>query len=336
MNKTDFIRALPKAELHLHIEGSLEPEMLVALAARNNIDIPFATVEDVRAAYKFSNLQDFLDIYYQGMSALITEQDFYDLTMAYLDRVALDNVKHIEIFFDPQAHTGRGIAFGTVVDGISAALIDGKTKHGISSGLILSFLRHLSEEEAFATLSEAERYLQHFIGVGLDSSELGYPPSLFERVFKKARSLGLKLCAHSGEEGPPEYIIEALDLLKIDRLDHGNRALEDDRLMDRLAALSMTLTNCPLSNLMLAGIPDMQASPVRKMLERGLSITINSDDPAYFGGYMNANFEAVTTALDLSFDQLATLAANSFKGSFLPQPDIDDYLVEIDDLLKSV
>lgn len=309
--------ALPKAELHLHIEGSLEPELLFELAQRNNIEIPFASVEDVRKAYEFSELQDFLDIYYQGMAVLITERDFYDLTYAYLERVAADNVVHVEIFFDPQGHTERGVSFDTVMRGITSALADAEEKLGISSHLIMCFLRHLDEADAIKTLEQALPWRDHIIGVGLDSSELGHPPSKFQRVFEQARAAGFKCVAHAGEEGPPEYVAEALDLLNIDRLDHGNRALEDDRLVDRLVADGMTLTVCPLSNLKLCVVDDMLEHPMKRMLDAGISATVNSDDPAYFGGYINRNFEALIDALDLSEQDIRTLAENSFRGSFL-------------------
>lgn len=326
----ELARALPKAELHLHLEGSLEPELMFALAQRNGIDIPFASVEEVRAAYSFSNLQDFLDIYYQGAGVLVTEQDFYDLTMAYLEKVAADNCRHVEVFFDPQTHTERGIAFGTVVEGITRALADGKARLGISSHLILCFLRHLSEEEAFKTLEEAEPWLDRFLGVGLDSSEVGHPPAKFARVFAAARAKGLKLFAHAGEEGPPEYVWEALDVIGIDRIDHGNRALEDSALVDRIVADGLTLTVCPLSNLSLCVVHDLKSHPLRTMLARGLRATINSDDPAYFGGYLNTNWVQTTQALGLTRDELLTLARNSFTGSFLPQADIDRHLADID------
>lgn len=319
--RTEFIDRLPKAELHLHIEGSLEPELMFELAQRNGIAIPFANVEEVRKAYDFSNLQDFLDIYYQGMGVLQTEQDFFDLTMAYLERAKADNVCHVEIFFDPQGHTERGIAFDTAIGGILRALDEGETRLGISYRLIMCFLRHLDEESALATLAEAEPWLDRIAGVGLDSSEVGHPPSKFARVFAEARAKGLKLVAHAGEEGPPEYVWEALDLLKIDRIDHGNRALEDGKLVERIVADGQTLTVCPLSNLKLCVIDQIGASPVRRMLELGIRATINSDDPAYFGGYVNANFHAVAEALDLSVDEIATLASNSFNGSFLSQED---------------
>ena len=309
--------ALPKAELHLHIEGSLEPELLFELAQRNQVDIPFATVEDVRKAYEFSELQDFLDIYYQGMGVLITERDFYDLTYAYLKRVAADNVVHVEIFFDPQGHTERGISFDTVMRGITTALADGERDFGISSHVIMCFLRHLDEDDALKTFEQALAWREHITGVGLDSSELGHPPSKFERVFAKAKAAGFKCVAHAGEEGPPEYVWEALDLLQIDRLDHGNRALEDDRLVERLAKEGMTFTVCPLSNLKLCVVHDMRDHPMKRMLEAGLVATVNSDDPAYFGGYMNQNFDAIIDALDLTESDVRTLAANSFRGAFL-------------------
>ena len=332
--RASLIDRLPKAELHLHIEGSLEPEMLFDLAARNGVAIPFASADEVRAAYSFSNLQDFLDIYYQGMSVLLAEEDFFDLTWAYLQRAAADNVRHVEIFFDPQGHTERGIAFTTVLNGIERALKQGEVQLGISYRLIMSFLRHLSEDEAFATLAEAEPYLARIHGVGLDSSELGHPPGKFERVFARARALGLHVTAHAGEEGPPEYVREALDLLKVERIDHGNRALEDAGLTERIAAEAITLTVCPLSNLRLCVIGDMAQSPVQRMLDAGLKVTINSDDPAYFGGYVNDNFRAVTQALDLSEQQIVQLARNSFTGSFLPVDAQARHLAAIDEVAR--
>lgn len=316
-DRAAFIAGLPKAELHLHIEGSLEPELMFDLAQRNGVAIPFASVEEVRAAYAFSNLQDFLDIYYQGMGVLIAEQDFHDLTAAYLARAHADNVRHVEIFFDPQGHTERGIAFETVITGITRALDDARAQHGITSKLILCFLRHLSEAEAEATLDEALPFLDRIDGVGLDSSEVGHPPSKFARVFARAKSLNLKIVAHAGEEGPPEYVHEALDILKVDRIDHGNRSLEDPALVARLAREGMTLTVCPLSNLKLCVVDDMTAHPLKTMLDAGLAATVNSDDPSYFGGYVGANYLAVADALDLSKDELVTLARNSFTGSFL-------------------
>jgi len=325
-----FIAGLPKAELHLHIEGSLEPELMFELARRNAIPIPFASVEEVRAAYAFSNLQDFLDIYYQGMSVLVTEQDFHDLTAAYLARAHADNVRHVEIFFDPQGHTRRGVAFDTVIAGITRALSEARERHGLTSKLILCFLRHLSEAEAEATLDAALPWLDRIDGVGLDSSEVGHPPSKFERVFARARGLGLKLVAHAGEEGPPAYVVEALDLLKVDRIDHGNRSLEDPALVRRLADAGLCLTVCPLSNLKLCVVDDIAAHPLRTMLDAGLAATVNSDDPSYFGGYVNANYQAVADALDLSRAELVTLARNSFTGSFLEDGERDRHLAAID------
>lgn len=322
----DFIAGLPKAELHLHIEGSLEPEMLFSLAERNGVAIPFASVDAVRAAYDFSNLQDFLDIYYQGMGVLLTEQDFYELTAAYLERAAADNVRHVEIFFDPQGHTARGVSFGTVVGGITRALDDA----AITSRLIMCFLRHLSEAEAEATLDEALPYLARIDGVGLDSSEDGHPPAKFARVFARARGLGLKLVAHAGEEGPADYVIEALDVLGVDRIDHGNRALEDAALTARLVDEGMCLTVCPLSNLKLCVVGEMGLHPLRVMLDHGLKVTVNSDDPAYFGGYVNANYAAVAEALGLGRAELAMLARNSFEGAFLEAEERARYLGEVD------
>lgn len=313
----EFIENMPKVELHLHIEGSLEPEMLFALAQRNNIDIPFATVDDVRKAYSFSNLQDFLDIYYQGMNVLQTEQDFYDLTYAYLEKVAAQNVMHAEIFFDPQGHTARGIAFATVLNGIVRALEDGEQKLGVSSRLIMCFLRHLSEEEGVKTLEEALPYKDKIIGVGLDSSEVGHPPAKFAQLFARARDEGFLIVAHAGEEGPPAYVREALDLLKVNRIDHGNRALEEQELVRRLVAEEMALTVCPLSNLKLCVVDDMGKHPIKRMLDLGLKATVNSDDPSYFGGYMNENYIAITEALDLDKSDLVTLSRNSIDASFL-------------------
>jgi len=315
----NYATSLPKAELHLHIEGSLEPEMLVALAKRNKIDIPFKSVEEVRAAYQFSNLQDFLDIYYQGMNVLRTEEDFFDLTMTYLNRVRADNVRHVEIFFDPQGHTERSVPFDTAISGILTALDRSKSDFGITSKLIMCFLRHLPEADAFATLNEAERWLDRIEGVGLDSSEVGHPPSKFQNVFKAARERGLNLVAHAGEEGPPDYVREALDILKIDRIDHGNRSLEDNQLVDQIRDAGLTLTVCPLSNLRLCVIDDIQRHPLKRMLDLGLKATVNSDDPAYFGGYVMDNFRSVIDALDLDASDIKKLAANSFSGSFLSE-----------------
>ena len=328
MDQGAFIAGLPKAELHMHIEGSLEPEMMFALARRNRVSIPFANVEAVRAAYDFANLQDFLDLYYQGAAVLRTEEDFRDLARAYFDRAAADNVRHAEIFFDPQTHTDRGIPFQVVVDGLLAGMAQAKRVHGVTSKLILSFLRHLPEESAFATLKTAEPWLDRIAGVGLDSSELGHPPEKFARVFAAAGELGLKRVAHAGEEGPPEYVYEALDILKVDRLDHGNRSLEDPALTARLAREAMTLTVCPLSNVRLCVVKTAAEHPIARMLRLGLRPTINSDDPAYFGGYVNDNFRAV--APSLTRDDLIDLARNSFLGSFLPPPEIARHIATLE------
>lgn len=314
----------------MHLEGSLEPELMFELARRNNIKIPFNSVEEVRAAYKFNNLQEFLDIYYQGASVLIEEQDFYDLTWAYLLRMKDDNCAHVEVFFDPQTHTDRGISFDTIINGITRALDNAKSELGISSFLIMCFLRHLPEEEAFKTLGMATPHLSKILGVGLDSSEVGFPPEKFARVFKAARDMGLKLVAHAGEEGPPEYIYQALDILGIDRIDHGNRCLEDDDLVAKIVEKGLTLTVCPLSNLSLCVVKDLKDHPLKTMLAKGLKATINSDDPAYFGGYLNKNYIETQKAIGLTRDELITLAKNSFKGSFLPEREIEKHLGEID------
>ena len=326
----DFIASLPKAELHLHIEGSLEPELMFALAKRNKVAIPFDSVEAVRAAYSFSNLQDFLDIYYAGADVLRVEQDFYDLADAYFARAAADGVVHAEIFFDPQTHTDRGIPFQVVADGLLASMHGAEARHGITSKLILCFLRHLDEDAAFATLKAAEPWLDRITGVGLDSSELGHPPEKFARVFAAAGAMGLKRVAHAGEEGPPGYVWQVLDVLKIDRLDHGNRSLEDAALTARLAREGMTLTVCPLSNLKLCVVPDLAAHPIDRMLALGLRATVNSDDPAYFGGYVGENYRAVAAARGLGKAELATLARNSFTGSFLPPADVARHVAAVD------
>ncbi|WP_232492407.1 adenosine deaminase [Novosphingobium kaempferiae] len=313
-----FITGLPKAELHLHIEGSLEPELMFELAQRNAVAIPYASVEEVRAAYDFSNLQDFLDIYYAGADVLRTRADFHDLAMAYFARAAADGVVHAEIMFDPQTHTDRGIAFEEVIEGLLSAMRAAEAEYGLTSQLILSFLRHLSEDAAFATLEMAEPWLDRIAAVGLDSSEVGHPPAKFARVFATARAKGLKITAHAGEEGPPAYVHEALDLLGVDRIDHGNRALEDEALVARLADEGMTLTVCPLSNLKLCVVKDLADHPLDRMLALGLKATVNSDDPAYFGGYVGDNYRAVAAARGLSREDIVTLARNSFTGSFLP------------------
>jgi adenosine deaminase len=329
-----FIAGLPKAELHLHIEGSLEPEQMFAFARRNRVEIPFADVEAVRAAYAFSNLQDFLDIYYAGAQVLRTEEDFHDLAFAYFRRAAADNVRHAEIFFDPQTHTDRGIPFAVVADGLLAGMARAEAELGVTSKLILCFLRHLDEDAAFATLSAAEPWLDRIVGVGLDSSEVGHPPSKFQRVFARARDMGLKLCAHAGEEGPPAYVHEALDLLHVDRIDHGNRAMEDAGLIRRLADERMTLTVCPLSNLKLCVVHDLAKHPVPEMLWQGLHVTLNSDDPAYFGGYVNDNYRALARAVGLGRDDLVRIARNSFEGSFLGEAEKAARLAEIDAYLS--
>lgn len=313
----DFISGLPKAELHLHIEGTFEPELMFEIAARNNIKLKYNSVDELKSAYNFNNLQEFLDIYYSGANVLIQEQDFYDLTWAYLQKIHSQNVLHTEVFFDPQTHTSRGVSFDKVISGIHRALEDGHEKLGISYRLILSFLRHLSEESAFRTLEEAMPYKMWITAIGLDSSEKGHPPNKFERVFEKARQEGFLTVAHAGEEGPPEYVWEALNLLYVSRIDHGNRSLEDLLLVDELVKRKMPLTVCPLSNLKLKVVTDMTQHPLAKMLERGMMATVNSDDPAYFGGYMNENYLAVAEALNLTREQIIHLAKNSFMASFL-------------------
>jgi adenosine deaminase len=314
-----FIQNLPKAELHLHIEGTFEPELMFAIANRNKIALKYSSVKELKAAYQFNNLQEFLDIYYSGANVLIEEQDFYDLTWAYLLKIHSQNVIHTEIFFDPQTHTSRGIPFRKVISGIHHALEDGREKLKISSRLILSFLRHFSEEDAFKTLEEALPYRFWITAFGLDSSENGHPPSKFERVFKRAREEGFLTVAHAGEEGPPEYVWEALNLLHVSRIDHGNRSLEDPILIDKLVNLKMPLTVCPLSNLKLKVVNVMTKHPLSKMLGKGMMATVNSDDPAYFGGYINENYLAVTEALNLSKEQIVQLARNSFAASFLEE-----------------
>lgn len=307
----DWLNALPKAELHLHLEGTLEPELLFKLAERHGVALPWGDVEALRAAYNFGNLQEFLDLYYAGADVLRTEQDFYDLTWAYLLKCKEQNVIHTEPFFDPQTHTDRGIPFEVVVRGITQALTDGERQLGVTSGLILSFLRHLSEDAAQATLDQALPFREHFIAVGLDSSEQGHPPSKFKRVFARARAEGFPAVAHAGEEGPPEYIWEALDQLGVVRIDHGVRAFEDERLMARLIDQQIPLTVCPLSNTKLCVFDDMSQHTILKMLDRGLKVTVNSDDPAYFGGYVTENFMALHDGLGMTQEQARRLAQNS-------------------------
>lgn len=328
-----LIYALPKAELHLHLEGSLEPELMLELAKRNKVSLPYSDIEAIRAAYQFNNLQEFLDIYYQGAAVLLHEQDFYDLTWAYLLRCHEDGVVHVEPFFDPQSHTDRGVEFSTVISGIHRALVDGEEKLGISSYLIMSFLRHLSERAAFVTLEQALPYKDKIKAVGLDSSELGHPPEKFQRVFARAIEQGYLTVAHAGEEGPTEYIWQALELLHISRVDHGVRAIEDERLMQHLIDHQMPLTVCPLSNTKLKVFDKMADHNILTMLERGVKVMVNSDDPAYFGGYLAANYIAITEALEISPAQLQQLATNSIEASFLPRSDQQRHLATISALV---
>lgn len=330
-----FIERIPKAELHLHIEGTFEAELMFEMAKRNNIKIPYQTIEDLKQAYNFNNLQEFLDLYYAGANVLITEQDFYDLTWAYLTKIHEQNLVHTEIFFDPQTHTDRGIEFNVVIKGIYRALEDGKEKLGISFKLILSFLRHLDEISAFKTLEQALPYKNWIDGVGLDSSEKGNPPSKFERVFEKARTEGFLTVAHAGEEGPAEYVWEALNLLKVSRIDHGNRSLDDDKLIAHLAKINMPLTLCPLSNLELKVVKDLKDYPLLKMMDKGLLVTINSDDPAYFGGYMNENYKGIATALNLTKKQITELAKNSFKASWLSNEEKEKIILQLDEYFQN-
>ncbi len=321
-----FVEGLPKAELHLHIEGTLEPELMFALAERNGIALPFTSVEQVRAAYAFDDLQSFLDIYYQGAAVLVTARDFEDLTWAYLRRAHAQGVRHAEIFFDPQTHLPRGVAMGAVVEGIGAALSRAETTLGMTTGLILCFLRHLSEEDAMRTLEAAMPFRAQLLGVGLDSSELGHPPRKFERVFARARAEGLHVVAHAGEEGPPDYIVEALDLLGAERIDHGVRAVEDPTLLTRLADEQIPLTVCPLSNVALRVFDDMTVHSLPQLLDAGVVVTINSDDPAYFGGYVADNFDALQTAFSLREGQLVGLAEASFRAAFVDDAVRDRHL----------
>jgi len=327
----DLMRRMPKAELHLHIEGSLEPELIFELARRNGVTLPYPSVEALRAAYAFHDLQSFLDIYYAGASVLLQEQDFFDMAWAYLERAAADGVVRAELFFDPQTHTARGVAMGTVIRGLSAALEKGRRDLGLSADLILCFLRHLSEEEAFATLEEALPFREHFIGVGLDSSELGHPPEKFTRVFARCRDLGLHIVAHAGEEGPADYIHQALDLLQAERIDHGVRCLEDPALVQRLAREKIPLTVCPFSNVKLKVFPDLAGHNLPALLKAGLAATINSDDPAYFGGYLLQNFVDTFQALpELGPREAWLLARHSLEGSFAPETDKARWLKDLD------
>jgi adenosine deaminase len=325
-----FIRKIPKAELHLHIEGTLEPQMMFKIAKRNNIRPKYGSVEEARAAYNFKNLQDFLDVYYEGVKVLQTEQDFYDLTWAYLEKAHSQNVLHAEVFFDPQAHMRRGIKFNEVVTGIHRALKEGEKKLGISTKLITCFLRDLDVGSAFKTLEEALPYKDWIVAVGLDSAEAGNPPSKFQKVFERAMEEGFLTVAHAGEEGPAEYIWEALKLLKVSRIDHGNHALDDEILVRELARRRIPLTLCPLSNLKLGVVKSLGEHPLKKMLEKGLLVTVNSDDPAYFGGYINENYMAVQRALDLNVQQIYELAENSFQASFLSEPKKREMLAKLE------
>jgi adenosine deaminase len=333
MNLADLISRIPKAELHLHIEGTLEPEMMLQLAQRNGIRLAYAGVDDIRRAYDFTDLQSFLDIYYAGAQVLITEQDFYDLTWAYLERAADDNVRHVEIFFDPQTHTDHGVSFATVVDGICGALQDGETRLGITYRLIMCFLRHLSADAAMHTLESSLMYKGRIHAVGLDSAEVGHPPAKFAKVFDRARQEGYLTVAHAGEEGPPEYIWQALDLLKVERIDHGVRCLEDPKLVERLVAERIPLTVCPLSNIKLRVFDSLEDHNLKRLLDAGICATVNSDDPAYFGGYIGENFLRVQQALDLSAEDILSVAKNAFSASFLCADEKRRYIAEIDQIL---
>ena len=334
-NLTALLCAMPKAELHIHIEGSLEPELIFALAERNGVKLPYARMEDLRAAYAFTDLQSFLDIYYAGASVLLTESDFHDMAMAYFRRAAADNVVHAELFFDPQTHTGRGVSMATVVNGLVSACESAEREFGVSSLLILCFLRHLSEESAMETLDAAlpffEQHRQRLVGVGLDSSERGNPPEKFARVFARCHDLGLHRVAHAGEEGPPEYIVSALDVLQVERIDHGVRCVDDPVLVKRLAAERIPLTVCPLSNLKLCVYGQLSDHVLPALLEAGICATVNSDDPAYFGGYMNDNFLATFEALpQLSKPHAYRLAANSFEASFVSEEQKQTWIDRLD------
>lgn len=332
----NLIARLPKCELHIHIEGSLEPELMFALARRNGIKLPYDSVEALRGAYQFTQLQDFLDIYYRGMSVLIAEQDFFDLAWAYLRRAHADNVRHVEMFFDPQGHTSRGVLFATVIDGLHRAIEQARGELGISASLIMCFLRHLDEADAERTLDTALAHRSRIIGVGLDSSEAGHPPAKFKHVFQRAREVGFSLFAHAGEEGPPAYVWEAIDVLGVDRVDHGNRCLEDTTLVTRLARDRKPLTVCPLSNLRLRVVDNLAQHPLRHMMEKDLLVTLNSDDPAYFGGYVNDNYRALQQSLGLSRAELVALALNSFTASMMPEADKQNALADFDRAVASI
>ena len=328
-----FIQGLPKVELHLHIEGSLEPELLFELAQRNNIDIPYESPQELRKAYEFEDLQSFLDIYYQGANALRTEQDFYDLTWAYLERCKADNVIHTEIFFDPQTHTDRGIEFETVINGIHRAMQDGNEQLGITSQIIACFLRHLSEESAIETLQSIIKHQDKIIGVGLDSSELGHPPEKFKRAFQQAKDAGLLTVAHAGEEGPAQNIVDSVEMLSVSRVDHGVRCVEDESLMDALIKSKMPLTVCPLSNIKLCVFDEMEQHNIVDLLRKGVAVTINSDDPAYFGGYMTDNFMAVSNAHPMTKSELAQFTINAINASFISEALKAKYRAQVADYL---
>ncbi|RNF49669.1 adenosine deaminase [Marinomonas hwangdonensis] len=336
MDTTDALvalsKAMPKTELHLHIEGTFEPEQMFAIAQRNQVDLKYHSVDALKAAYQFTNLQDFLDLYYQGMSVLLHEVDFYDLTMAYLHKMHSENVVHVEIFFDPQGHLSRGVAFAEQVNGIHRALQDAKQQWGMTFKLIMSFLRHLSEESAFETLELAKPFLPLIDGVGLDSSEVGHPPEKFLRVFAACKQLGLKVTAHAGEEGPPEYVWQAIEQIGVDRIDHGNRALEDDKLIEEIKKRNLTLTVCPLSNLKLCVVTDMTEHPIKKMLSLGLQATVNSDDPAYFGGYMNDNYASLIRQTNINKEELLKLAKNGITGSWMDEETKTHHLNQLEQL----
>src|SRR6478672_12576495 len=328
-----LIKQLPKCELHIHIEGSLEPELMFALARRNGISLSYPSVDALRDAYRFGNLQDFLNLYYQGMSVLITEQDFYDLAWAYLERAHADNVRHVEMFFDPQGHTSRGIPFATVIEGLHRAIVDAGRKLGVQASLIMCFLRHLDEADAQKTLDSALTFKDKIVGVGLDSSEAGNPPSKFKHVFSRARDAGFFLTAHAGEEGPAGYVWEALDVLGVGRIDHGNHSLDDETLVARLARERMALTVCPLSNLLLRVVQDVKAHPLRRMMDKDLVVTLNSDDPAYFGGYVNDNYRAVSDALSLKRDEIVAIVRNGFHASLMNEAEKQKALADVERVL---
>lgn len=336
MDTTDALvalsKAMPKTELHLHIEGTFEPEQMFAIAQRNQVELKYHSVDALKAAYQFTNLQDFLDLYYQGMSVLLHEVDFYDLTMAYLRKMHSENVVHVEIFFDPQGHLSRGVAFAEQINGIHRALQDAKQQWGMTFKLIMSFLRHLSEESAFETLELAKPFLPLIDGVGLDSSEVGHPPEKFLRVFAACKQLGLKVTAHAGEEGPPEYVWQAIEQIGVDRIDHGNRALEDDKLIEEIKKRNLTLTVCPLSNLKLCVVTDMTEHPIKKMLSLGLHATVNSDDPAYFGGYMNDNYASLIRQTNINKEELLQLAKNGITGSWMDEQTKTHHLNQLEQL----